>query len=606
MKDFKTSNQINFAQKEFISDLHTNQINSNTYTNNFNTKISLQNSFENLEKFLAIELNIINSRIVINNYNQEKSYQENIISSKISEIIKKYKNFPLIIIKTLKELTNNNFTPRPLFNTSIPENISLTNNKKIPYSYSLNDLSPINYFSESDNNINNPFISDIFNQKLFLNQKRKITKYKVFISPGKNSDEKSESEIISQNNIENIGTKKIIFKLDKKSKNSKDLKIKKNPGRKKKNSGETGIHNKFSKDNMMRKLKNKVMESARKLINHMIKTEAGDRYKEFGEMRKIQGVFYQELNIKFNIWFYVQRLKSIFQFKMSSKYSKGDLDLNQQLISKIYSQQYQNLFPKTIKLLDMMFHQYYHEIFLGEKNWMDEFNINIEENHYEINYFINENKISKINEEEIFYLENMKKLAKKYELFFLKKNPRIYSDKKENKISQTKEIIKNISIQDYEKYKHYFMIKSVYYLPDIKQSLLNYLNKNNSKYGLNFEKIFLNEISGLNNTDINFTVSRINEEESQNKSNEEFKKKDKIDSSNIILFDVEKNNILKKIKKSEEKEEKIEEKKINFVLNKNIIKSNDININITKNEFNNEKNKKNKNLFVIFKSENEN
>ena len=121
MKDFETSNQINFAQKEFISDLHTNQINSNTYTNNFNTKISLQNSFENLEKFLAIELNIINSRIVINNYNQEKSYQENIISSKISEIIKKYKNFPLINIKTLKELTNNNFTPRPLFNTSIPE-----------------------------------------------------------------------------------------------------------------------------------------------------------------------------------------------------------------------------------------------------------------------------------------------------------------------------------------------------------------------------------------------------------------------------------------------------------------------------------------------------
>ena len=80
MKDFKTSNQINFSQKDFISDLYTNQINSNTYTNNFNTKISLQNSFENLEKFLAIELNIINSRIVINDYNQEKSYQENIIS----------------------------------------------------------------------------------------------------------------------------------------------------------------------------------------------------------------------------------------------------------------------------------------------------------------------------------------------------------------------------------------------------------------------------------------------------------------------------------------------------------------------------------------------
>ena len=43
--------------------------------------------------------------------------------------------------------------------------------------------------------------------------------------------------------------KNIIIKALKKE----DLKIKKNPGRKKKNSGETGIHNKFSKDNMMRK-----------------------------------------------------------------------------------------------------------------------------------------------------------------------------------------------------------------------------------------------------------------------------------------------------------------------------------------------------------------
>ena len=36
------------------------------------------------------------------------------------------------------------------------------------------------------------------------------------------------------------------------------------------------------------KLKNKVMESARKLINKLIRKEAGERFKEFGEIRKIE------------------------------------------------------------------------------------------------------------------------------------------------------------------------------------------------------------------------------------------------------------------------------------------------------------------------------
>ena len=36
----------------------------------------------------------------------------------------------------------------------------------------------------------------------------------------------------------------------------------------------------------------------------------------------------------------------------------------------------------------------------------------------------------------------MKELAEKYEIFFLKKNPRIYSDKKGEKDSQVKQIIK--------------------------------------------------------------------------------------------------------------------------------------------------------------------
>ena len=70
---------------------------------------------------------------------------------------------------------------------------------------------------------------------------------------------------------------------------------------------------------MMRKLKNKIMESARKLINKMIKIEACNEYRTFRELRKIDGIYSQELNIKFNFWFYFQKIKDIFQFKISSK-----------------------------------------------------------------------------------------------------------------------------------------------------------------------------------------------------------------------------------------------------------------------------------------------
>ena len=376
--------------------------------------------------------------------------------------------------------------------------------------------------------------------------------------------------------------------MDKKFRNYKEERIKKNPGRKKKNSGEIGIHNKFSKDNMMRKLKNKVIESARRLINKMIKIESGEEYKYFGEMRKIQGVFCQELNIKFNFWFYVQKLKTIFQFKMSTKYSKGDFDSNAQLISKIYSEKYKNKFPRTIKLLDMMFHQYLHEIFLGEKNWTNEFEISEEDNQFGINYFL-KNKLDE-NKNDLFYLEKMNKLAIKYELFFLNKNPRIYSNKNEEKISQIREIIKKISQQDYEKYKYYFISKSVFYLPDIKSSYVQYLNKYKDIYQNNFEikeKTRYNNIFNTkaeqnfheNNQNENIKKIKIN---SNNKEmNIENEKKDKSNPSKNNLFDVEKYVFFKK-NKNVIKKEKTEIKKINFFINRNEKRINIKNNNISK------------------------
>ena len=259
---------------------------------------------------------------------------------------------------------------------------------------------------------------------------------------------------------------------------------------------------------------------------------------------------------------------------MSTKYSKGDFDSNAQLISKIYSEKYKNKFPRTIKLLDMMFHQYLHEIFLGEKNWTNEFEISEEDNQFGINYFL-KNKIDE-NKNDLFYLEKMNKLAIKYELFFLNKNPRIYSNKNEEKISQIREIIKKISQQDYEKYKYYFISKSVFYLPDIKSSYVQYLNKYKDIYQNNFEIKEKTRYNNIFNTkaEQNFHEKNQNENikkikiNSNNKEmNIENEKKDKSNPSKNNLFDVEKYVFFKK-NKNVIKKEKTEIKKINFFINR--------------------------------------
>ena len=608
MKDSSSENITSIQSEQLSKENNAFPINYNSFISQINSDTSNDNYFKLLKEKQEVRLNIINSKISI----KETTLEKNIIFSQIEEIIKKYENHPLI---NINKLTNKSLIPVPLFDevNDFSRNYPYISSKdnlipnsvpnlihQINSNYSFPELS----IKEKENNLyNNNNLTNYFTNLsniTFLNQKRKTPfliddekkytnfKYKIFITTSNN--EKSDEEKINSeiNSEKNEYPKKVIFRMDKKFRNYKEERIKKNPGRKKKNSGEIGIHNKFSKDNMMRKLKNKVMESARRLINKMIKIESGEEYKYFGEMRKIQGVFCQELNIKFNFWFYVQKLKTIFQFKMSTKYSKGDFDSNAQLISKIYSEKYKNKFPRTIKLLDMMFHQYLHEIFLGEKNWTNEFEISEEDNQFGINYFL-KNKLDE-NKNDLFYLEKMNKLAIKYELFFLNKNPRIYSNKNEEKISQIREIIKKISQQDYEKYKYYFISKSVFYLPDIKSSYVQYLNKYKDIYQNNLKKKEKTRYNNIFNTkaEQNFHENNQNENikkikiNSNNKEmNIENEKKDKSNPSKNNLFDVEKYVFFKK-NKNVIKKEKTEIKKINFFINRNEKEINIKNNNISK------------------------
>ena len=266
-------------------------------------------------------------------------------------------------------------------------------------------------------------------------------------------------------------------------KNVKDVIKLNNPGRKKKNSGEYGIHNKYSNDNMMRKLKNKVIESARKLISRKIKEESD--YK-LNEIHKIGGEFSQELNIKFNYWFYFQKFKDIFQFKCSTRYRKNFGFNNKYVIEEIYSDKNSNKFILTKKLLEMSFCQYYHEIFLDENpNWKDIFEIPFDEDFYGIKFFyfkIRQNPDYSAKEDEL-YINKMEKLADDYESFFLSKNPRNYSKKDEKedikrKNSELKTLLKNLDSFDKsnEELKLQFLLSAVKYKPNLNHHILN-LNK---------------------------------------------------------------------------------------------------------------------------------
>ena len=138
---------------------------------------------------------------------------------------------------------------------------------------------------------------------------------------------------------------------------------KKKKGRKSKilkNMNIASKHTKFSSDNMIRKIKNKIIESSRLLINKILAEEIQKMKGKFQfpyiEFKKIKGSFGQELIIKFNLWFYQIKIKDIFSMEISNKYSSLEKTSNKELIDYIFSQPNINYFEKSKELLNIAFH----------------------------------------------------------------------------------------------------------------------------------------------------------------------------------------------------------------------------------------------------------
>ena len=397
-----------------------------------------------------------NSKIKINKaLNDEKIKHKKYFNSNINNRINGnfYSNKKCLTFKNKNILVKPNFIEDIISNNSINklendevkcnnENnqfiFNKNNNQKINFINIYNNFISYSKLNEKENNFNQKIINE--NVDFNSETKLKMPKFIQFedssqsfgtlaFNLNKNSHYNSNTcennkfklgNLIKNDNLLfQLKTDKNLFLSDDKNNSSNSTAqegtINNNEENPKENMSQKG--KKGSTDTMMRKIKSKVVESIRLLINKILKDEI--KYvKECNfpikEFRKIQGTYIRELNIKFNIWLYQIPIKDIFGLDIRNESSQKSS--NKELISFLYSPKNINSFTKTKKLLQTPFHQYYHDIFLGEDDkWKKYYCINEKDNKFQIDYLSKNIKEENDTNYEIFSLAN------NYENFFLEK-----------------------------------------------------------------------------------------------------------------------------------------------------------------------------------------
>ena len=513
----KTQN-LSLLGKEINKIFYTSKIKKQNISKNILSTPGNQN-IHYLSKIICKEINLYfcsskkNKNLVVkdeykpNKLKKSENEKNNLNMNEINKKNKKdKKNNKLLSKNKVNEQKNkkSNSLIRPVFDEEEQEEKNIFTNKG-------NFLNPININTKNNFKVNTIFNNFIFNDfqknsgsinnnlKFSFNNLSKYPLTRFENIPFSNSEDFFKNNKINFQLSSNIGNninssgintnnlkKKEKFNISLGNSSSKDTTLEKNKivflgglkkkGRRSKNLKNLNIpskHTKFSPDNMMRKIKNKINESSRLLCNKILENEIKnlkELYQSpYTEFKKIKGSFSQELNIKFNLWFYQIKIKEIFSMEISTKYSSFEKSSNKELIEYIFSKENINNFHKLKELLNMPFHLYYHDIFLGErKDWIIYYGI--EENKYELNYLLNsleeEDKDNNLNK---IYIEKLGNLAKNYEDFFLFKKMRNVdlSDKKNDFIKQ---FMNNSLESDYLKYLE--QVKQIKNFYDNRQNML--------------------------------------------------------------------------------------------------------------------------------------
>ena len=215
------------------------------------------------------------------------------------------------------------------------------------------NLQAINY-----NDANNIYISDKNNEEIdseLLNDFKSVN----LIHSNLFSNSENDSNNINLVNMPIDKEPLILIEREDIKEEEKEETIgeKKLLGRKRKDSLTEGKHNKFSHDNMNRKIKCLILHFVYLFINSKIselyKNEPG-YLKEKYELKKIEQSQVVNSNIRFNQNFLNETLEHIFSVNISHRYKKYDLEHNKNLINRLLNdknikrrQIFHNLFTKT-------------------------------------------------------------------------------------------------------------------------------------------------------------------------------------------------------------------------------------------------------------------
>jgi hypothetical protein len=148
--------------------------------------------------------------------------------------------------------------------------------------------------------------------------------------------------------------KNLINKIEEKKGEGAKLKLK--FGRKKKNSKETGKHNKYSGDNLIRKCKGTLLHYLYLLINHLIKENYKNDFNYSEKTKKLLKINqFQIINsdVEYNKKFIYKTLKDIFSENISLRCSRYNLDHNKKLIKSLINdkdKEKRKLFEKIFSL----------------------------------------------------------------------------------------------------------------------------------------------------------------------------------------------------------------------------------------------------------------
>ena len=205
--------------------------------------------------------------------------------------------------------------------------------------------------------------------KVLLNKKREKEEEE---EKEEKEEKKEEEDKEPKSNEEKTSEKKVI--KEKIFEISKETNREVAKGRKKKNEN-PGKHNKFSSDNIMRRIKTNLFDTLLRFINASIKKEEIEICeKKIKKVISIEPILLKptqeiirSINIEFNLNLLEAKLKTIFSQDTSKKVENYGLDKNKKLIEKIYNEKKQK---KTIDILSMTLNQCIEQI-QGRKKYKE-------------------------------------------------------------------------------------------------------------------------------------------------------------------------------------------------------------------------------------------